>query len=68
MLTFTVPLANRDTMRPRFTVDEAFELADKGFRFSIFRPATEEFQLSLPYRVAEDRDHGTLTLMQDELR
>lgn len=35
---------------------------------SVFRPATEEFILSLPFRVAEDRDHGTITFRQGELR
>ncbi len=40
----------------------------RGFRFSIFQPPEDTFRLSIPYQVAEDREHDTLTFMQEEDR
>ena len=66
MPSHTVPRGGRDARRMKLTEDEAMALYDKGFRFSIFRPQAGEFQLSLPFQVAEDRVHETLTFMQEE--
>jgi hypothetical protein len=49
---------------PKFTAEEAAELREKGFRFSIYRPDEDEFRLSLPLQTIEDREHGTLTIEQ----
>jgi hypothetical protein len=49
---------------PKFTPQEAAELREKGFRFSIYRPEEDEFRLSLPLQTIEDREHGTLTIEQ----
>jgi hypothetical protein len=49
---------------PKFTPEEAAELREKGFRFSIYRPEEDEFRLSLPLQTIEDRVHGTLTIEQ----
>lgn len=49
---------------PKFTAEEAAELREKGFRFSIYRPEEDEFRLSLPLQTIEDRVHGTLTIEQ----
>lgn len=68
MLTHTVKLGTRDRHRLRLTYEEAIALMDKGFRFSIFRPPEDTFLLSIPYQMAEDREHDTLTFMQDEER
>jgi hypothetical protein len=66
MPSHTLRLGGRDERRIRLTEDEAMALYDKGFRFSIFRPQEGEYQLSLPFQVAEDRVHETLTVMQEE--
>jgi hypothetical protein len=68
----TLPLTERILGRsaggasrwPKFTADEAAELREKGFRFSIHRPDEDEFRLSLPLQTIEDRKHGTLTIEQ----
>jgi hypothetical protein len=65
MKTFTILADQRDFRKTRFTAAQAAEMAARGFRFSIFRPQTGEFALSLPYQVADDRDRGTLTYMQE---
>jgi len=49
---------------PIFTAEEAAELREKGFRFSIYRPEEAEFRLSLPLQTIEDREDGTLTIEQ----
>ena len=66
MPSHTVRLGGRDPHRIKLSEDEAMVLYDKGFRFSIFRPQAGEFQLSLPFQVAEDRVRETLTFMQEE--
>lgn len=65
MLSFTVRTEGRDPRRPVLTAAEAAEMLKKGFRFSIYRPESDGFQLSYPMQVAEDRVHNTLTFMQD---
>lgn len=67
----TLPLNDRITRNaggasrwPKFTPEEAAELRDKGFRFSIYRPEEDEFRLSLPLQTIEDRVHGTITIEQ----
>ncbi len=64
MNTFTVPAEGRDPKKPKLRVAEATEMAAIGFRFSIFHPEEEEFRLSLPYTLAIDQAHQTLTFMQ----
>lgn len=64
MKTFTVPAAGRDPRKPKLSLAEASQMAEAGFRFSIFQPATDEYAISIPYQLAEDRVHGTLTFMQ----
>lgn len=49
---------------PKFTAEQAAELREKGFRFSIYRPEEDEFRLSLPLQTIEDREHGTITIEQ----
>mgnify|MGYP001187815919 CR=1 FL=1 len=68
----TLPLKERHPDRstsgasrwPKFTPEEAAELREKGFRFSICRPEEDEFRLSLPLQTIEDREHGTITIEQ----
>ncbi len=65
----TLPLTERILARgasrwPKFTPEEAAELRERGFRFSIYRPEEDEFRLSLPLQTIEDREHGTLTIEQ----
>jgi hypothetical protein len=64
MLTFTVPAAGRDPRKPKLSLSEASQMAEAGFKFSIFDPAQDEYNVSWPYQLAEDRTHHTLTLMQ----
>lgn len=65
MLTHTVRIDNRDPRKPELTAEEAAAMLEKGFRFSIYRPKSEGFQLSYPMQIAEDRVRGTLTFMQE---
>jgi hypothetical protein len=67
MPSHTVQLNGRDPelARIRFTFEEASAMLDKGFRFSVFHPPEELYRLSIPYRIWDDRDHGTVTFMQD---
>jgi len=67
MPSFTTELAGRDSARRlRFTDEEAMALYDRGFRFSLFQPATGEFHLSLPFRAVIDLEHNKLTIVQEE--
>jgi hypothetical protein len=63
---FTVPAAGRDPMKPKLNLAEASQMAEAGFRFAIFDPAADEFNISRPYQLAQDMTHGTLTFLQDE--
>lgn len=65
MLSHTIPLNGRAD-RLRLTGDEASELYERGFRFSIFNPATSEYYLSLPLEKLIDHTHGTITILQPE--
>jgi hypothetical protein len=58
------PGTGRASRWPKFTAEQAAELREKGFRFSIYRPEEDEFRLSLPLQTIEDREHGTLTIEQ----
>lgn len=64
MPSHTIPLNGRTTRWPKFTTEEAEDLRQKGFRFSIYRPDEDEFRLSLPLQTIEDRVHDTLTIEQ----
>ena len=66
MLSHTIPLNSRDGRPLRLTDDEALELYERGFRFSIFRPGREECHLSLPFETVIDPVHATLTIRQAE--
>lgn len=68
MLSYTIPLRERTGRPLHLTDDEAMELYEKGFRFSIFRPGREECQLSYPIETIIDHVHGTLTIRQPEGR
>ena len=64
MPTFTLDRKERDFRKPKLDLAEASQMASLGFRFSIFNPEGNEFQISVPYRIADDRERGTLTFMQ----
>lgn len=57
---------HRNARALRLTPEEAFELHDLGFRFAVFRPGVEEFQLSLPLETVIDIQAETLTIRQTE--
>lgn len=61
---FTVPDAGRDSLKPKLSLEEASQMAEAGFKFSIFDPAKGEFNISLPYQLARDIQRGTLTFIQ----
>lgn len=65
MKLFTVPAAGRDPRQPKLSLAEASQMAEAGFKFSIFDPAQGEYNVSRPYQVAQDLQHQTLTFMQD---
>jgi len=64
MLSFTTTLAGRDARDLKLTIEEANELFSKGFQFAEFSPEAGRFRLRVPYQIAENRDRGTLTIMQ----
>lgn len=66
MLSHTIPLNDRMSRPLRLTDDEALELYERGFRFSIFRPGREPCQLSMPFETVIDPVHSTLTIRQSE--
>ena len=63
---FTVPAAGRDPLKPKLNLAEASQMAEAGFKFAIFDPEQNEFNISRPYRLAQDMTHGTLTFLQGE--
>jgi hypothetical protein len=65
MPTFTIDRKDRDYRKPKLDLAEASQMASLGFRFSIFNPEGGEFQLSVPYRIADDRERGMLIFMQE---
>jgi hypothetical protein len=68
MLSYTIQL-NYRTHRPLHLSDEeAMELYEQGFRFSIFRPGREACQLSMPFETIIDLQRETLTIRQPEGR
>lgn len=64
MAEYTTTLEKRDPAKLRLTEKEAFEMLNKGFRFSIFDPQAEDYRISIPYRMLQNLDRGTVTLMQ----
>jgi hypothetical protein len=64
MVTHTIELEGRSPDKIRIKREEAQEMAEKGFRFSIFDPGTGEFRLSMPYQTARTVEGKTLTFMQ----
>jgi hypothetical protein len=62
----TVRLNERDTRRIDLSRDEAVTMVEKGFRFSIYSLASNEFQLSILLELLIDRDRGMLTIVQDD--
>lgn len=61
---YTIHLNSRDGLDPKLTYEEAIAMYMLGFRFSIFDPATGEFNLSRPYTTFEKIDRGILTFVQ----
>lgn len=61
---FTIELGTRPAHKPQLSEREAASMLDAGFRFSIYRPATGEFAVSLPYVTILDMVRGRLTFRQ----
>lgn len=68
MLSHVLPLNDRTSRPFDITDDEAIELFEKGFRFSVFRPGRERCRLSLPLETVIDVEAATLTIRQAEGR
>ena len=64
MPTHTINLNNRLPTNVVLTVEEADELAAKGFRFSVYRPTIGEFRLSFPVETSHVPSDCTLTFRQ----
>lgn len=62
---YTIHLNGRDGRDPQLTYGEAVAMYMLGFRFSIFDPATGEFNVSWPYTTFENMDRGILTFVQE---
>ena len=61
---FTIDLGARPAHKPPLTRQEAASMLETGIRFSIYRPATSEFAVSLPYVTILDMVRGRLTFRQ----
>ena len=57
---FTIDLGTRPARKPPLSEGEAASMLEAGFRFSIYRPATGEFAVSLPYVTILDMARGRL--------
>ena len=66
MPSHTIPKRARLPHIMAFTFDEAKAMLDKGFRFGRFQPIEDDFRLAIPYQVAIDVDHDTLTYIQKD--
>lgn len=62
---YTIHLNGRNGLDRKLTYEEAAAMYMLGFRFSIFGPATGEFNVSRPYTTFENIDRGTLMFVQD---
>ncbi|GLQ55440.1 hypothetical protein GCM10010862_26990 [Devosia nitrariae] len=62
----TIPLRGRNSCALCLTDEEAVELHDKGFRFSIFRPGREQCHSACLYEVAINMQRGTITIRQSQ--
>ena len=66
MLSHTLSLNGRTGRPLNLTDDEAVQLYELGFRFSVFRPGREQCRLSLPIETVVDVQASTLTIRQKE--
>lgn len=64
MAWFLTKIDGRDSGKLRLTEAEAWAMWREGFRFAEFNPESDEYRLSRPYAVAENRDKGTLAISQ----
>lgn len=64
MAWFLTQLDGRDAAKLKLTEKEAWAMWKEGFKFSIFDPEQDEYRLSVPYRIAENRGKGTLAISQ----
>jgi hypothetical protein len=64
MNSYTVKVQDRNPSKIKLTLAEALAMEQAGFRFLIFDEEAERFELCVPYQLAEDKVHKTLTLIQ----
>lgn len=64
MRTYTTVLGKRDLQQLELTREEARDLEAAGFRFAEYSEEASRFRLSAPYKIAQNLDRGTLTIMQ----
>ncbi len=64
MLTFTTELAGRTSKELPFTLAEASQMAQAGFRFAEFNPEENRFRLSRPFELVLIAQTNTLTVRQ----
>ncbi|UXN69891.1 hypothetical protein N8A98_22230 [Devosia neptuniae] len=64
MRTYMTMLGKRDPNNLELTKEEAADLMAAGFRFAEYSEEGGKFRLSAPYRIAQNLDRGTLTIMQ----
>lgn len=61
----TIPRKERSLNKLKLDEGEAWEMMNKGFRFSEFNPTTETYRLSAPYRLLQNMTRDTITLEQE---
>ena len=64
MPSFTTELKGRNPDKLKLSEEEAWNMLNAGFRFSLFDPTTDDYRLSSPYRLAHNLTRGTITLEQ----
>lgn len=64
MPSFTTDLKGREPHQLKLSEKEAWDMYNRGFRFSIFDPIEEEHRPSLPYRLLQNLTRDTITIEQ----
>lgn len=64
MRTYCTVLGNRDMSKLELTRAEATEMEAAGFRFVEFNEEAGRYRLSAPYKIAQNLERGTLTIIQ----
>lgn len=63
MVRYATPLDGRDPKKPEIRPDEAIEMFELGFNFSLYGERGE-YRLSVPYQIARETGSDRITFLQ----